>query len=273
MSQIHEGGAAPNIHPTAIVHSKAVLGEGVTVGPYAIIAEDTVLGAGTTISSHARIEQYTILGSECVVHHGAVVGSIPQDLKFCGEKTSLEIGDRTVIREFATLNRGTSAHGKTSIGHDSLLMSYVHIAHDCIIGNRVILSNSAQLGGHVIIEDYANISSLVAIHQFVRVGAYAMVSGGSKVSKDICPFIKVAREPLKPVSLNVIGLKRRGFSPETIRVLKQAYRILFRSQLNTSQAVERIKRELQTTDEIDMLLTFIRESAERSCRSGRGLLS
>ena len=273
MSQPRDQNDAPDIHSTAIVHPRAKLAPGVVVGPYAIIAEDTVLGAGTVISSHARVERYTILGKQCAVHHGAVVGSIPQDLKFQGEKTTLEIGDRTVIREFATLNRGTRAHGKTSIGSNSLLMAYVHIAHDCIIGNNVILSNSAQLGGHVEIADYANISSLVAIHQFVKVGAYAMVSGGSKVSKDICPYIKVARDPLKPVSLNTIGLKRRGFGSDSIRELKQAYRILFRSHLNTSQAIERIQHELAPSEEIDTLLTFIRESADRSGQSGRGLLS
>ena len=249
------------------------MGEGVSVGPYSIIDEDVVIGAGSRISSHVRIERYTILGEECAVHHGAVVGTIPQDLKFKGGVTSLEVGDRTVIREFTTLNRGTSAHGKTSIGHDSLLMAYVHIAHDCIIGNHVILSNSSQLGGHVEIEDYANVSSLVAIHQFVKIGSYAMVGGGSKVSKDICPFIKVARDPLKPVSLNAIGLRRRGFSEDSIRVLKHAYRLLFRSNLNISQAVERIEQDVSPNSDIDTLLTFIRESAQRSRTRGRGLLS
>ena len=273
MAQTHEDRFDQKIHPTAIVHPGARIGKGVSVGPYSIIEEDVVIGDGTRISSHARVEQYTLLGEGCSVHHGAVVGTIPQDLKFQGEVTTLEIGDRTVIREFTTLNRGTSAHGKTSIGHDSLLMAYVHIAHDCIIGNHVILSNSSQLGGHVEIEDYANVSSLVAIHQFVKIGSYAMVGGGSKVSKDICPFIKVARDPLKPVALNTIGLRRRGFAEDTIRILKHAYRILFRSNLNISQAVERIERNAAPSVGIDMLMTFIRESGLRTRERGRGLLS
>lgn len=262
-----------DIHPTAIVHPAAHLGEGVSIGPYSIIEPHVTIGARTRIASHVRIGTYTTIGEDCQVHHGAVVGTTPQDLKFKGEVTALTIGDRTIIREFAMLNRGTKAHGTTSIGHDTFIMAYVHIAHDCIIGNHVILSNATQLGGHVEIADYALTGGIVAVHQFVRIGAYAMVSGGSKVSKDICPYIKVARDPLKPVGLNTIGLRRHGFAAETIAVLKHAYRLLFRSALNISQAVEAIEREVPRMPEITCLLTFIRDSARRSQGRGRGLVA
>lgn len=273
MSEHHKDGLTDGIHPTAVIHPDVVMGEDVSIGPYAIIEENVTIGSRTEIASHVRIGRYTTLGEDCQVHHGAVVGTVPQDKKFEGEKTSLDVGDRTIIREFAMLNRGTRAHGVTSVGHDALLMAYVHIAHDCIIGNHVVLANATQLGGHVEIEDYANTGGLVAIHQFVKIGAHTMVSGGSKVSKDICPFIKVARDPLKPVSLNTIGLRRRGYSENTLRILKHAYRLLFRSNLNISQAVEAIEREVEPTDEISQLLTFIRESARRSQGRGRGLLA
>ena len=271
--QRHRERITDGIHPTAVVHPDVVMGEDVSIGPYAIVEQDVTIGARTDIASHARIGRYTTLGEDCQVHHGAVVGTVPQDKKFEGEKTRLDVGDRTIIREFAMLNRGTKAHGVTSIGHDTLLMAYVHIAHDCIIGNHVILTNATQLGGHVEIEDYTITGGLVAIHQFVRIGAHTMVSGGSKVSKDICPFIKVARDPLKPVSLNSIGLRRRGYSEDTLRILKHAYRLLFRSNLNITQAVEAIEREVEPIDEIAQLLTFIRESARRSQGRGRGLLA
>jgi UDP-N-acetylglucosamine acyltransferase len=262
-----------DIHPTAIVHPEAMLAEGVSIGPYTIVEPHARIGSGTTIASHARIGAYTTIGASCQIHHGAVVGTIPQDLKFRGEHSTLEIGDRTIIREFATLNRGTKAHGKTVVGTDTLIMAYVHVAHDCVIGNHVILSNVTQLGGHVKIEDHVISGGLVAVHQFVRIGMHAMISGGSKVSKDICPYIKVARDPLKPVGLNTIGLRRRGFSPRALLALKRAYRILFRSSLNISQAVEVIEKEMNNTPELDRLLTFIKESAQRSQGKGRGLLA
>lgn len=261
------------IHPTAIVHPDVDLGAGCTVGPHTIIEPNVSIGANTEIASNILIGEFTHIGEACKIHHGAVVGTIPQDLKFEGEKSTLEIGDRTVIREFATLNRGTKALGKTVIGRDSLLMAYVHVAHDCIIGDQVILSNATQLGGHVEIEDYVITGGLVAIHQFVKIGMHAMISGGAKVSKDICPYIKVAREPLKPVTLNTVGLKRRGFSEKSLRVLKHAFRLLFRSHLNITQAVDTIEKDVPQTEELKQLLRFIRESAVRSKQRGRGILS
>jgi UDP-N-acetylglucosamine acyltransferase len=256
-----------------VVHPEAVIGDGVSIGPYTVVEPDVAIGPGTRIASHVRIGAFTTIGRDCEIHHGAVVGTIPQDLKFRGERSTLEIGDRTVIREFATLNRGTRALGRTAVGSDALLMAYVHVAHDCIIGNHVILSNATQMGGHVEIEDYAITGGLVAIHQFVKIGAHAMISGGSKVSKDICPYIKVARDPLKPVSLNTVGLCRRGFSADALRALKHAYRLLFRAGLNIRQAVEAIEQELEPTPELQHLLAFIHESARRSQGRGRGLLS
>jgi len=261
------------IHPTAIVDARAFLGPGVTIGPYTIVEAGVSVGENTRIGSHALIGAHTAIGRDCQIHHGAVVGTIPQDLKFKGEHSTLEIGERTVIREFATLNRGTKALGKTLVGRDCLLMAYVHVAHDCVIGNHVILSNGTQMGGHVEIEDYTIAGGLVAIHQFVRIGAHAMISGGSKVSKDICPYIKVARDPLKPASLNTVGLRRRGFSPESLHALKHAYRLLFRSGHNVTQAIEAIEKEIASTPEILYLLRFIQESARRSRGRGRGLLA
>ena len=261
------------IHPTAIVHPDAELGAGCGIGPYTIVEPNVTIGAGTQVASSAMIGAHTRIGAECRIYHGAVVGSIPQDMKFIGEQSILEIGDRTSIREFATLNRGTSALGKTVIGSDTLVMAYVHVAHDCVVGNRVILANGTQLGGHVEIEDFAISGGLVAVHQFVRIGRHAFISGGSKVTKDLCPYVKYGREPLKPVSLNTIGLKRCGFTDEAIRTLKQAYRLLFRSSHNITQAVKEVTEEVEQTDEVKRLLAFIQESARRSKQYGRGLTS
>ena len=261
------------IHPTAIVHPDAELGAGCSIGPYTIVEPNVTIGAGTQVASSAMIGAHTRIGAECRIYHGAVVGSIPQDMKFIGEQSLLEIGDRTSIREFATLNRGTSALGKTVIGSDTLVMAYVHVAHDCVVGNRVILANGTQLGGHVEIEDFAISGGLVAVHQFVRIGRHAFISGGSKVTKDLCPYVKYGREPLKPVSLNTIGLKRCGFTDEAIRTLKQAYRLLFRSSHNITQAVKEVTEAVEQTDEVKRLLAFIQESARRSKQYGRGLTS
>ena len=265
--------AEVQIHPTAIVHPDAELGAGCSIGPYTIVEPNVTIGAGTQVASSAMIGAHTRIGAECRIYHGAVVGSIPQDQKFIGEQSILEIGDRTSIREFATLNRGTSALGKTVIGSDTLVMAYVHVAHDCVVGNRVILANGTQLGGHVEIDDFAIAGGLVAVHQFVHIGRHSFISGGSKVTKDICPYIKYGREPLKPVSLNTVGLKRCGFTDETLKTLKQTYRLLFRSSHNVTEAVKVAMKEVEQTDEVKRLLAFIQESAQRSRKHGRGLTS
>lgn len=251
-----------NIHPSAIVHPNAELADDVLVGPYSIVEDNVIIGAGTRIASHVLIASGSRIGKDCSIHHGAVVGTIPQDLKFGGEETTLEVGDRTVIREFATLNRGTKNRWKTVVGSDVLLMIYAHVAHDCLLGDHVILANSVGLSGHVTIEDWTILGGFAKVHQFARIGRHSFVGAGYRVSKDVCPFLKVAGEPLKPIGLNTIGLRRRGFSDDVLRELDRAYRLLFRTGLNTSQAVKRIREELQPIEEIQVLLTFI-ETSER----------
>ena len=248
------------IHPTAIIHDSAELGPDVSVGPGTVIGPNVTIGAGTTIASHVLLEQNVVVGEECSIHHGAVLGTEPQDLKFEGEETPLIVGDRTVVREYATLNRGTRAAGHTVIGSDCLLMAYVHVAHDCIIGDHVILSNAVNMGGHVEIGDWAIVGGLTAIHQFVRIGAHAFVGGASRVPKDIAPYVRCAGNPLSMAGLNSVGLRRRGFDEETRRALKQAYRMIFASNMNVSQAVVRVREELGGRPEIDALVTFIENS-------------
>jgi len=248
------------IHRSAFVSPKAEIAEGVCVGPFSIIEDEVKIGAGTRIASHVLVASGTTIGEECLICHGAVLGTDPQDVKYAGEKTSLQIGDRTIIREFATLHRGTSARGETVVGNDCFIMAYAHVAHDCIIGDNVILANAVNLGGHSTIEDFASIGGVVPVHQFVRIGQHSFVGGGFRVPKDVPPFIRAAGEPLRPVGLNSVGLERRGFPKETIELLKKAYRILFRSQLNTSQAIERVRNELELTEEICALLEFIEKS-------------
>ncbi len=249
-----------HVHASAIVSQKAQLGEEVSVGPFSIVEEGVVIGAKTRIASNVLVASGTTLGAACMLHHGAVVGTIPQDLKFGGEQTTMEVGDRTVIREFATLNRGTEDRWKTVVGSDCLIMAYAHVAHDCVVGDHVILANSAALSGHVTIEDFAILGGFAKVHQFTRIGRHSFVGADFRVIKDVVPYIKVAGEPLKPVGLNAIGLKRRGFSPETLALLEQAYRILFRSGLNTSQALERMREALTPTKEVQALIRFIEES-------------
>ena len=248
------------VHATAIIHDDAQLGPDVNVGAGAVIGPGVVIGAGTTVGSHALIERDTVIGEACEIHHGAVLGTDPQDLKFEGESTQLVVGDRTVIREYATLNRGTRAAGRTVVGSDCLLMAYVHIAHDCILGDHVILSNAVNMGGHVEIGDWAIVGGLTAIHQFVRIGPHAFVGGASRVPKDVAPYVRAAGNPLAMAGLNSVGLRRRGFDEPTRSSLKQAYRLFFMSDLNVSQALARARDELDDRPEIDVFLTFIEES-------------
>jgi UDP-N-acetylglucosamine acyltransferase len=250
------------IHPTALVDERAELGDGVTVGPFSIIGPAVTVGSGTRIGPHVLIERDTSIGADCVVHKGAVLGTDPQDLKYRGEPTRLVVGDRTVIREYATLNRGTEASGVTTVGSDCLLMAYTHVAHDCRLGDHVILSNSVNMGGHVVIDDWAIVGGLTPIHQFVRIGQHAFVGGASRVSKDIPPFVKAAGSPLQMYGLNSVGLQRRGFSEDVRRELKRAYRLFFASTYNTSQALERARAELRPFPEVEAFLSFF-EATER----------
>lgn len=236
---------------------KARLGENVSVGPFTIIEEDVSIGDGTQIASHALLASGTRVGQECRIHHGAVLGTIPQDLKFRDEQTTLEVGDHTMIREYATLNRGTHDRLKTTVGSHCFIMAYAHIAHDSDIGNHVILANSVNMAGHVVIEDYAIVGGVTPIHQFVRIGRHSMIGGGFRVPKDVPPYVLAGQEPMVFQGLNTVGLKRRNFTPETISTLENVYRILYQSHLNVTQAIERIRNELQQTTEVQHVLDFI----------------
>lgn len=257
----HTPSSAPRgIHPTALVDETAEVGPGVSIGPYSIVGPGVIVGAGTRIGPHVLVDRDVTIGGSCVIHNGAVLGTDPQDLKYEGEPTRLVIGDRTVIREYATLNRGTSAIGYTSIGSDCLLMAYTHVAHDCQIGDRVILSNSVNMGGHVTIEDWVIVGGGTQIHQFVRIGCHAFVGGASAVRKDVPPFVKASGSPMQLYGLNTVGLQRRGFSEEVRRELKRAYRLFFASSYNTSQALTRARDELRSLPEIETFLAFFEES-------------
>ena len=262
MKGVTAGHATTVVHETAIVDPRAELGPGVEVGPFAIVGPGVVVGANTRIGPRVLVEKDTMVGTDCRIANGAVLGTDPQDLKYEGERTFLEIGDRTVIREFATLNRGTAASGRTVVGSDCLLMAYCHIAHDCELGNHVITSNATNMAGHVSIEDWAIVSGLVAIHQFVRIGAHAFVGGGSRIPQDVPPYCRVVGNPSpKLYGLNTVGLERRGLSPEVRRRLKKAYRILFKSNLNLSRAVSRVEAEEDLRcPEVGYFLDFIRNS-------------
>ena len=248
------------IHPSAIVHPSAELGRDVHIGPHSIVGENVIIGEGVSIANGVVLQRNVRLGSGCCIYSGAVLGSVPQDLKYKGEETFLEIGERTVIREFATVNLGTAQRGKTVVGSDVMLMAYTHVAHDCDIGNHVILANAVNMGGHVEIHDHAVVGGVVPIHQFVRIGCHAMIGGGYRVNQDVCPYVRVAGYPLRVVGLNTVGLRRRDFSSETIAILKKAYSLLFRSNLNISEAMKRISSELPQVPEIQNLLGFVADS-------------
>lgn len=254
-----------DIHSTAIVSSKAEIGEDVAIGPHTIVEGDVVIGDGCRIRNNVLIANGARLGKNVHVYTGAVIATRPQDLKFGGEKTLARIGDNTVLREYVTFNRGTKAHGESSVGKDSLLMAYVHVAHDCILGDKVIVSNGVQMAGHVEIDEQTVIGGMVPIHQFTKLGAHVMVGGGFRVVQDVVPYALVAGYPTRISGVNAIGLKRRGFSPESIKAIRQAYKYLFYSDLNTSQAVERITSEMEITPEVQLILDFIE-------RSNRGLI-
>lgn len=259
-------GEGVEIHPTALVDPGAELDEGVVVGPWAIVGPRVRVGAGTVLGPGVLVEKDTTIGSDCRLHKGAVVGTDPQDLKFAGERTELVVGDRTVIREYATLNRGTSASGRTVVGSDCLLMAYTHVAHDCRVGDHVVLSNAVNMAGHVEIEDWVIIGGLTPIHQFVRVGTHAFVGGHSRISQDVVPYCRVAGSPAKLYGLNSVGLERRGFSTETRAALKKAYRFLFQSSLPLTRALEQARAEVEPLPEVTRFLDFVQES-ERGVHS------
>ena len=250
------------IHSLSDVDPSARIGDQVKVGPFTSIAADVEIGDGTIIGPNATIMDGARIGNYCSIYPGAVISAIPQDLKFDGEHTTIEIGDRTTIRECATINRGTNAYGKTTIGEDCLIMAYAHIAHDCIIGNKVILVNSVALAGHVEVGDWSIISGLSAVHQFVKIGKHVMVGGGAMVRKDIPPYITAAGDPLSYSGVNSIGLRRREFNNEQIKEIQDIYRIIYQSGKNTSQAVDLIKVEFSSSQLATEIIDFI-ESSER----------
>jgi UDP-N-acetylglucosamine acyltransferase len=249
------------IHPSAIVDPGAELGADVEVGPGAIIGPQCTVGDGSVIGPRAVLERNVRLGMGVRVGVGSVLGGDPQDLKWKGEETWVEVGDRSVVREYATINRATSHSWVTKVGRDCFVMSYVHLAHDCALGDGVIISNATQLAGHVVVEDRAIISGLCAFHQFVRVGRHAFIGGCSRVAKDIPPYVKAVGNPVKLYGLNSVGLQRSGFAEGTLRDLKKAYRLFFNSDLNVSQAMARASEELGDGPEVTHFLAFLEQSA------------
>jgi UDP-N-acetylglucosamine acyltransferase len=248
------------IHPSAVIHDGARIGADVEVGAFAIVGEGCVVGDGCVIAPRVTLEKNVILGDRVKVGVGTVLGGDPQDLKYKGEHTTVEIGDDTTIREYTTINRGTTQSYRTSVGKNCFLMSYVHLAHDCHIGDGVMISNGTQLAGHVTIDEKAILSGLVAVHQFATIGRYCFVGGCSRVVKDVPPYVKAAGNPIKLYGLNSVGLERNGFPDDVRRELKRAYRLFFKSELNLSQARERAVAELHRYPEIEEFLAFFDRS-------------
>lgn len=247
-------------HATALIDDDADVAESASVGPYAVVGPGARLGEGVKVGPHVLVEQNTRVGDGCELHKGAVLGTDPQDMKYDGEETWLEVGPGTVIREYATLNRGTAASGVTVVGSACLVMAYAHVAHDCRLGDGVILANSVAMGGHVEIGDRAIVGGLVAIHQFVRIGRHAFVGGGSRLPQDVAPYVTVAGNPCAAYGINTEGLRRRGFDDERIRELKRAYRTLFRSEQHIGRAVEQLEEDAEHTAEVETLIEFVRTS-------------
>jgi UDP-N-acetylglucosamine acyltransferase len=248
------------IHPTALIDDSAEIGEGVEIGAQAIVGEGCKVGDGSVIAPRAILERNVLLGCGVKVGVGTVLGGDPQDLKYKGEHTTVEIGDGTTIREYTTINRGTTQSYKTTVGKGCFLMSYVHLAHDCHVGDGVIISNGTQLAGHVTIDEKAILSGLVAVHQFATIGRFSFIGGCSRVAKDVPPYVKAVGNPIKLYGLNTVGLERNGFPDDVRRELKRAYRLFFKSELNLSQARERAVAELHQYPEIEEFLAFFDRS-------------
>ncbi len=246
--------------PLAYIHPDAKIAPSVVIDPFVSIDKNVEIGAGTRISSNVTIMEGTRIGENCTIFPGAVIGAVPQDLKFKGEDTLAIIGNNTTIREYVTINRGTSARGKTIVGDNCLIMAYCHVAHDSVVGNNVIMSNATQLAGEVVVGDFAILSGGVLVHQFTNIGSHAMIQGGSKVNKDVPPFIKAGRDPLSYAGINSIGLRRRGFTNEQIRDIQEIYRHIYLSGMNTTNAIERIEAELPASKERDEIILFVRNS-------------
>lgn len=249
-----------DIHHTALIDPSASIGDGVSVGPFAIIGPDVTIGDRTRVDARVTIERNVVIGADVQLGVGTIIGGAPQDLKYRGEATWTEIGDRTIIREYSTVNRGTMASGRTTVGTDCFIMSYVHLAHDCHVGNGVYIVNGTQLAGHVTIEDRAVLSGLVAIHQFVRVGTHAFIGGATRVNQDVPPYVRAVGNPVELYGLNSIGLQRAGMPSATISALKRAYRLCFNSDLNLGQALERSRADLPDIPEVRHFMEFVASS-------------
>ncbi len=246
--------------PLAYIHPAAKIHPSVVIDPFVTIEANVEIGEGTWIGSNVTIMDGARIGKNCRIFPGAVVSGIPQDLKFRGEETTAIIGDNTTLRECVTVNRGTAAKGRTVVGDNCLIMAYSHVAHDCIVGDNVIISNATQLAGEVIVDNFAVIGGGSLVHQFCHIGPHVMLQGGALVNKDIPPYVKAAREPISYTGVNSIGLRRRGFTSETIQSIQDIYRFLYLSGLNNSDAVERIEAELPATKERDEIILFVRNS-------------
>lgn len=246
--------------PLAYIHPAAKIASGVVIDPFVTIDCNVEIGEGTRIGSNVTILEGARIGKNCNIFPGAVIGAIPQDLKFKGEDTLAIIGDNTTLRECVTVNRGTASKGKTEVGSNCLIMAYSHVAHDCKVGDNVIISNATQLAGEVVVDNYAVIGGGTLVHQFCHLGAHVMIQGGALINKDVPPFVKAAREPISYAGVNSIGLRRRGFSSESIRDIQDIYRYLYLSGLNVTDAISRIEAELPATPERDEIILFVRNS-------------
>lgn len=248
------------IHKLAAVHPDAKIGQNVEIGPFSVIDANVEIGDGTVIMNNVTILSGARIGRNCRIFPGAVIAGIPQDLKFRGEETLAIVGDNTTLRECVTVNRGTASKGKTVVGNNCLIMAYCHVAHDCVIGNQVIISNATQVAGEVVVDDFAVIGGGTLIHQFCHIGPHVMIQGGSKINKDIPPFVKAARDPIAYTGINTVGLRRRNFSNEDINLIQEIYRYLYLSQLNISDAIERIENEIPEGPLRDNILNFAKAS-------------
>ena len=255
------------IHPTAIIHNGAELGEDLKIGPYSIIGEHTKIGTGTIVESNVVIDGWTEIGKNCRISPFVSIGTPPQDISYSGEDTRVRIGDQNIIREYTTVHRGTKkGGGETIIGSHNYIMAYAHIAHDCKIGNHIIMANAATLGGHIKVEDYAIIGGLTGIHQFVRIGMYAMVGACSAVSQDVIPFVSAVGNRARLFGLNIVGLKRHGFNKARVLKIKKAYNIIFRSRVSLKDAIAQIEEGINDSEDVKKMIEFIKDSKRGICR-------
>lgn len=247
--------------PLAYIHPDAKIGKDVVIGPFVTIDKNVVIGDGTRIEPNVTIYEGARIGKNCRIFPGAVIAAVPQDLKFRGEETTVEIGDNNMIRECVTIHRGTASKGKTVIGNNCLIMAYAHIAHDCVLGSNIILANAVQLAGEVEVDDFAIIGGGTLVHQFSRIGGHVMIQGGSHINKDVPPYVRAARMPISYTGINTVGLRRRNFSNETIALIQDVYRSLFASGMNTTEALAYIESEIPATKERDEIVAFVRASS------------